>query len=195
MPAVESARHPATWLVTAWAWPLWWAVQGTAAGPYARRDAERWAQCLDRPQLDRLPECARFGWLVASHPEFRSLVHYRLTPLPWPVRLLLRLVYRPLPTLHLNCAEIGPGLFIEHGFATTLTARTVGRDCRVNQQVTVGHTGRGQPVIGDRVSIGAGAVVVGPVTVGGDACIGANATVVRDVPPGAVMLAPAAVAR
>jgi serine O-acetyltransferase len=61
---------------------------------------------------------------------------------------------------------IGPGLVTEHGFATTLTARTVGRDCRVTQQVTVGHTGRGQPVIGDRVSIGAGAVVVGPVTVG-----------------------------
>ncbi|TFV63368.1 hypothetical protein E4P41_04810 [Geodermatophilus sp. DF01-2] len=82
---------------------------------------------------------------------------------------------------------------VEHGYATTLTARTVGRDCRVNQQVTVGHTGRGQPVIGDRVSIGAGAVVVGPVTVGDDARIGANATVVRDVPPGAAMLAPPAV--
>jgi serine O-acetyltransferase len=195
VPAVESVRHPATWLVTAWAWPLWRAVQRSAAGPYAHRDAERWAQCLDRPALQRLPGSARFGWLVARHPEFRSLVHYRLTPLPWLVRRLLRLVYRPLPTLHLNCAVIGPGLFIEHGFATTLTARTVGRDCRVNQQVTVGHTGRGQPVIGDRVSIGAGAVVVGPVTVGDDACIGANATVVRDVPPGAVMLAPAAVAR
>ena len=181
--------------MTAWAWPLWRVVRATAAGPYTRRDAERWAECLDRPQLDRLPECARFGWLVASHPEFRSLVHYRLTPLPWAVRVLLRALYRPLSTLHLNCAVIGPGLFIEHGFATTLTARTVGRDCRVNQQVTVGHTGRGQPVIGDRVSIGAGAVVVGPVTVGDDARIGANATVVRDVPPGAVMLAPPAVPR
>jgi serine O-acetyltransferase len=195
VPAVESARHPATWLVTAWAWPLWRAVQATAAGPYTRRDAERWAQCLARPQLTRLPEAARFGWLVARHPEFRSLVHYRLSPLPWPVRVVLRAGYRPLPTLHLNCAVIGPGLFIEHGFATTLTARTVGRDCRVNQQVTVGHTGHGQPVIGDRVSIGAGAVVVGPMTVGDGARIDANATVVRDVPPGAVMLAPAAIAR
>jgi serine O-acetyltransferase len=154
VPAVESGRHPVTWLVTAWAWPLWRAVQATAAGPYTRRDAERWARCLARPQLDRLPDGARFGRLVARHPEFRSLLHYRLTPLPWGVRLLLRAVYRPLPSLHLNCA-----------------------------------------VIGDRVSIGAGAVVVGPVTVGDDASIGANATVVRDVPPGAVMLAPAAVAR
>jgi serine O-acetyltransferase len=195
VPAVESARSPVTWLVTAWARPLWWAVQATAAAPCTRRDAERWAQCLTGPRLERLPEGARFGWLVARHPEFRSLVHYRLTPLPWGVRLLLRVAYRPLPSLHLNCAVIGPGLFIEHGFSTTLTARTVGRDCRVNQQVTVGHTWRGQPVIGDRVSIGAGAVVVGPVTVGDDARIGANATVVRDVPTGAVMLAPAAVAR
>ncbi|SNS76680.1 hypothetical protein SAMN06893096_107218 [Geodermatophilus pulveris] len=52
----------------------------------------------------------------------------------------------PSPTLHLDCAEIGPGLFIEHGSATTTTARRIGRDCRVDQQVTVGHTGRGQPV-------------------------------------------------
>ncbi len=96
-------------------------------------------------QLGRLPGSARFGWLVARHPEFRSLVHHRLTPLPWPVRRLLRLVHRPLPTLHLNCAVIGPELFIEHGFATTLTARSVGRDCRVDQQVTVGRTGRGPP--------------------------------------------------
>ena len=51
------------------------------------------------------------------------------------------MVYRPLPSLRLNCAVIGPELFIEHGFSTTLTARTVGRDYRVDQQVTVGHTG------------------------------------------------------
>jgi serine O-acetyltransferase len=184
-----------TWLLTLWAWPLWRAVQGSAARPYTDRDVERWADCLGRPQLRALPRPAAFARLVAGHPEFRSLVHFRLTPLPGPLRLLLRALYRPLPTLHLNCALIGPGLFIEHGFATTLTAALVGADCTVNQQVTVGHTGRGQPVIGDRVRLCAGAVVVGPVTVGDDATIGANATVVRDVPAGAVMLAPVAVAR
>lgn len=185
----------ALWAGTLAAAPLWSVVERAAAGPYLRRDADRFAACLGRPDLAELSPMARFGWLVARHPEFRSLVHYRLTTLPVPLRWALRRLWRPLPTLHLNAARIGPGLFIEHGFATTLTASTVGADCWLNQQVTVGHTGRGQPVIGDRVRIGAGAVVVGPVHVGAGAVIGANATVVRDVPPGAVMLAPEAVRR
>jgi len=185
----------AVWAGTLAAAPLWAVVQRAEAGPYLRRDADRFAECLRRPDVAALSPRARFGWLVARHPEFRSLVHFRLTPLPWALRALLRALWRPLPTLHLNAAVIGPGLFIEHGFATTLTAATVGEDCWVNQQVTVGHTGRGQPVVGDRVRIGAGAVVVGPVHVGDDAVVGANATVVRDVPAGAVMLAPEAVRR
>ncbi len=175
--------------------PLWAVVERAEAGPLLRADARRWADCLRRPDVARMSARARFGWLVVRYPEFRSLVHYRLTPLPVPLRMLLRALWRPLPTLHLNAARIGPGLFIEHGFATTLTAVTVGADCWVNQQVTVGHTGRGQPVIGNRVRIGAGAVVVGPVRVGDGAVIGANATVVRDVPAGAVMLAPEAIRR
>lgn len=185
----------AVWAGTLASAPLWAVVERAAAGPLLRADALRWAECLQRPEVTALTPRARFGWLLARHPEFRSLVHYRLTPLPFLLRWLLRRVWRPLPTLHLNAATIGPGLFIEHGFATTLTASTVGADCWLNQQVTVGHTGRGQPVIGDRVRIGAGAVVVGPVHVGDDAVIGANATVVRDVPPGAVMLSPEAVRR
>lgn len=175
--------------------PLWVAAEWCEAGSYLRADASRWVVCMQKEHLLDISSRARFARLVVAHPEFRSLVHFRLTPLPWVLRALLRAGYRPLPTLHLNAALIGPGLFIEHGFATTLTAATVGRDCWVNQQVTVGHTGRGQPVIGDRVRIGAGAVVVGPVVVGDDAVIGANATVVRDVPAGAVMLAPEAVQR
>ncbi len=185
----------AVWAGTIATAPLWAVVQRGAAGPLLRADAARWAACLRRPDVAALTPRARFGWLVARYPEFRSLVHYRLTPLPVLLRWALRQLWRPLPTLHLNAARIGPGLFIEHGFATTLTASTVGADCWLNQQVTVGHTGKGQPVIGDRVRIGAGAVVVGPVHVGADAVIGANATVVRDVPSGAVMLAPEAVRR
>lgn len=173
--------------------PLWAVVERAEAGPYLRRDADRFAACLHRPDVAALSPAARFGWLVARHPEFRSLVHYRLTPLPWPVRRLLRALWRPLPTLHLNAATIGPGLFIEHGFATTLTASAVGADCWVNQGVTVGHTGRGQPVIGDRVRLGAGAVVVGPVRIGDDAVVGAGAVVRRDVPPGVVVVPPEAV--
>jgi len=75
-----------------------------------------------------------------------------------------------------------------HGFATIIVAQRIGADCQVSQQVTIGYDDRGAPpILGDRVRIGANAVVIGPVTVGDDAVVGAGAVVVRDVPPGAVV--------
>ncbi|SDO43691.1 serine O-acetyltransferase [Klenkia soli] len=173
--------------------PLWAVVERAEAGPYLRRDAERFVDCLPRPGWAVLSPRARFGQLVLHHPEFRSVVHYRLAPLPAVLRWLLRRAYPPLPTLHIGAPHVGPGLFVEHGFATVLTASSVGADCWVNQGVTVGHTGRGQPVIGDRVRLGAGAVVVGPVRVGDGAVVGAGAVVRTDVAAGAVVVPPEAV--
>jgi serine O-acetyltransferase len=68
-----------------------------------------------------------------------------------------------------------------------VAARSIGENCWINQQVTVGHTGRGCPVIGSNVMITCGAKVLGDITVGDDAVIGANAVVVKDVEPGAIM--------
>ncbi|WP_308200720.1 DapH/DapD/GlmU-related protein [Klenkia sp. PcliD-1-E] len=173
--------------------PLWWLVERAEAGPYLRRDAQRFVACLPRPAWAALSPRARFGRLVVHHPEFRSVVHYRLTPLPRALRWLLRRAYPPLASLHIGSPHVGPGLFVEHGWSTVLTAGSVGEDCWVNQGVTVGHTGRGQPVIGDRVRLGAGAVVVGPVRIGDGAVVGAGAVVRTDVPPGAVVVPPEAV--
>lgn len=62
----------------------------------------------------------------------------------------------------------------------------IGEDCFINQQVTIGQVaGSGAPVIGARVYIGTGAKVLGDITIGDDARIGANAVVLRDVPAGA----------
>ena len=62
-----------------------------------------------------------------------------------------------------------------HGFATIIIARRIGSDFLFAQQVTVGYDDRGDsPVIGDRVRIGAGAIVIGPITIGDDAVIGAG---------------------
>ncbi|MEI4273456.1 DapH/DapD/GlmU-related protein [Klenkia sp. LSe6-5] len=173
--------------------PLWWVVERADAGPYLRRDAQRFVECLPRPGWAALSPRARFGRLVVHHPEFRSVVHHRLTPLPRVLRWLLRRTYPPLASLHIGAPHVGPGLFVEHGYGTVLTASSVGADCWVNQGVTVGHTGRGQPVIGDRVRLGANAVVVGPVRVGDGAVVGAGAVVRTDVPDGAVVVPPEAV--
>lgn len=83
-------------------------------------------------------------------------------------------------------ARIGPGLYIGHYGNIILSGKAVlGCSCNLSQGVTVGVSGRGErrgvPVIGDRVYIGANAVVAGAITVGDDSVIGANSLVITDV--------------
>ena len=92
-------------------------------------------------------------------------------------------------------ARIGPGLVIPHGHVVIDGDVRIGRNCTINPWVTIGLSGsrrwgfdRRGPVIGDRVFIGTGAKVLGPVTVGDGARIGANAVVIDDVPAGATVV-------
>ena len=90
-------------------------------------------------------------------------------------------------------AHLGPGLFIDHGMGVVIgeTAR-VGTDVTIYHGVTLGGTslepGKRHPTIGDRVTVGAGAKVLGPVTVGDDSRIGANAVLVRSVDHNSVVV-------
>jgi serine O-acetyltransferase len=90
-----------------------------------------------------------------------------------------------------NRAEIGAGVFIPHanGIVVHMNAK-LGRNCNLAQQVTIGVGGRGSnrgtPVIGDRVFIGPGAKLFGPIVIGDDVAIGANAVVLKDMPDNAV---------
>lgn len=99
--------------------------------------------------------------------------------------------------------QIGPGLVLPHGQVIADGAVRIGRDCVINPWAIIGLSasrrygfdGRG-PVIGDGVYIGAGAKLLGPITVGDGARIGANAVVIDDVPAGATVVgAPARVIR
>jgi serine O-acetyltransferase len=63
----------------------------------------------------------------------------------------------------------------------------IGPNCLIMQQVTIGQNKRQRPVIGGGVDIGPGAKVLGGITVGDNAHIGANAVVLHDVPPWAVV--------
>ena len=88
---------------------------------------------------------------------------------------------------------VGAGIRIPHpnGIAISPLAR-VGIDCVIFHQVTLGANGRRTfqvgPVVCDRVSIGAEAKLVGPILIGDDASIGANAVVTKDVPAGATVV-------
>lgn len=95
-------------------------------------------------------------------------------------------------SIPLRC-EIGGGLQMPHtnGIAINVKAR-IGCNCDIYQQVTIGEMKDGSPVIGNSVFIGPGATILGPVTIGDGASIGANALVIRDVPAGGTALAPEA---
>jgi serine O-acetyltransferase len=91
-------------------------------------------------------------------------------------------------------ATLGPGLFIDHGMGVVIgETAVVGEDVTLYHGVTLGGTTLEKgttrhPTIGDRVTIGAGAKVLGAIDVGHDSRIGANAVVVRSVPPNAVVV-------
>jgi len=88
--------------------------------------------------------------------------------------------------------RIGPGLYIgHHGGIVLSDAAEIGRDCNINHGVTVGmkYGGKtpGVPVIGDRVYLGPGCVVIGAIRLGNDVAVGANAVVVDSVLDGGVV--------
>ena len=125
--------------------------------------------------------------LVAECTEFRNVLYYRLkqgSPRDVVVSWLASRVWRPLEQLELACPSIGPGLVILHGQGTIVHAVRIGSNFTVHHQVTLGwRLGAAHPpVVGDDVMVGVGARILGAVSVGDGAQIGANAVVVSDVP-------------
>jgi serine O-acetyltransferase len=85
-------------------------------------------------------------------------------------------------------AEIGDGLFVDHGSGVVIgETAEIGENVTIYQGVTLGGTGfasgKRHPTVEDNVTIGSGAKLLGPITVGHGSKIGANAVVIHDVPP------------
>lgn len=148
-----------------------------------RKDLSRWKEihhmtCSDREAM---------AVLLWRFKEFRNLVIYRNRQHPIR-RRLIGLFYPPMDTLYIDALEIGGGLYIQHGFATMIAAKSIGENCWINQQVTIGYNGQGDPpVIKDNVTITCGAKVLGPIHIGNHVTVGANAVVIRDVPDNCVV--------
>ena len=92
-------------------------------------------------------------------------------------------------------ATIGRNFFIDHGFVVIGETAQIGDDVTIYQCVTLGGTspdngvaGKRHPTLLDGVILGSGAQVLGPITVGAGARVGANAVVTKDVQPGAIMV-------
>lgn len=117
-----------------------------------------------------------------------------------PARILTQLT-RFLTGIEIHPgATIGRRFFIDHGMGVVIgETAEVGDDVMIYHGVTLGGRTMQQvkrhPTIGDRVTIGAGAKILGPLTVGDDSAIGANAVVTRDVPAGSIATGIPAVVR
>lgn len=117
---------------------------------------------------------------------FRDVVHMRLRKGNPIMARIFKMLFPLTDSLHLGSGEVGGGLYIQHGFATIVAAKSVGENCWINQQVTIGFEQDRQPVIGNHVRVCAGAIIIGDVTVGDNSIIAAGAVVTKDVPPGEI---------
>ena len=122
----------------------------------------------------------------------RYTIRWRWLRLPFSfLYKLLKPICEVLTGIELPCeTTLGRRFRIDHFGGIIISGDAVfGDDCVVRNGVTVGlrHTGfRGSPVLGNRVDIGAGAKILGPIRIGDDVAIGANAVVLTDVPSNSI---------
>jgi serine O-acetyltransferase len=127
---------------------------------------------------------------LLAHRIAHALAAARVPVLP---RLIAYLV-RTLTGVEIHpAARIGRGLFIDHGMGVVIgQTAEIGDDVTLYQGVTLGGTGfacgKRHPTVQDNVTIGSGAKLLGPITIGHGAKIGANAVVIHDVPPNSTVV-------
>jgi serine O-acetyltransferase len=118
-----------------------------------------------------------------------AMILYRLMQCSRRYHLLpLEMLFNKLNVICCNCiigrgAEFGSGLVLIHSTGVVINGKVRGgRNVHIEHQVTIGAERNQSPILGDDIFIGAGAKIVGPVTVGSHARIGANAVVLKNVP-------------
>jgi serine O-acetyltransferase len=143
---------------------------------------------------NRDPSARSFVEIALGYPGVHAIWFHRLAHRMWQeprLRLLARLLSQTVRAV--TGVEIHPGaqlgrrLFIDHGMGVVIgETAVVGDDVLLFHGVTLGgrsmSRGKRHPTLGDNVTVGAGAKILGPVSIGSGAQIGANAVVITDVP-------------
>ena len=137
--------------------------------------------------------------ILLCYPGLHALWGYRISRWLWghglklPGRWVSHL-FRALTGIEIHPgATIGPGFFIDHGMGVVIgETAEIGAEVTLYHGVTLGGTslnkGKRHPTLEDRVVVGAGAKILGAITIGADSRIGANAVVVKSVPPNSVVV-------
>ena len=138
--------------------------------------------------------------VVFTYSGFHALLLHRICHMLWNIKLkflarFLSNISRILTSIEIHpAASIAEGFFIDHGAGLVIgETSVVGKNVTIYQQATLGGISpsidsasqrnvKRHPTIGDNVIIGSGAQILGPIYIGDDSRIGANAVVVRDVP-------------
>ena len=146
--------------------------------------------------FDRDPAARSTFEVLTCYPGLHARVFHRMTNtlwhanLKWLARFLSHLA-RGLTGIEIHPgATIGRRFFIDHGMGVVIgETAEIGDDVTLYQGVTLGGTswkeGKRHPTLGNGAVVGAGAKVLGPISIGENAKVGSNAVVVKDVPPGA----------
>lgn len=148
----------------------------------------------------RRDPAARSSFEVAlTYPGVHALWAYRITHWQWMHGMKLLARWGAALSQHFTgvdihpAAVLGSGIFIDHATGVVIgETAEVGDDVTIYQGVTLGgisleHVKR-HPTIGNRVTIGAGAKILGPINIGDDSRIGANAVVVKSIPANSVVV-------
>ena len=152
--------------------------------------------------------------VILAYPGFHAVVFYRIAKWFWDHKFFLlgRVIShigRMLTGIEIHPgAKIGTGFFIDHGLGVVIgETAEIGNNVTLYHDVTLGGIApsvdsaaqrqtKRHPTLGNDVIVGSGAQILGPITVGDGARVGANSVALRDVPPGATVVGiPARIAR
>jgi serine O-acetyltransferase len=137
--------------------------------------------------------------ILTAYPGVHALAFHRLSHWLWCWRLnwlarVISQIARWLTGIEIHPgAKIGRRFFIDHGMGVVIgETAEIGDDCTLYHGVTLGGTswkkGKRHPTLGNNVVIGAGAKILGPITIGDNARVGSNSVVVKEVPAGATVV-------
>lgn len=142
--------------------------------------------------FERDPAARNTFEIITTYSGVQAMLFYRLTHRLWLLKLkwlarFISMLARWLTGIEIHPnAVIGQRFFIDHGMGVVIGETTkIGDDCTLYQGVTLGGTswekGKRHPTLGNNVVIGAGAKILGPITLGDDVRVGSNAVVMKSV--------------
>lgn len=149
--------------------------------------------------FERDPAAVNYLEVLLTYSGLHAIILYRIAHFLWKVKMpffprLISQLARGLTGIEIHPgAAIGQSLFIDHGMGVVIGETSIiGDNVTLFQGVTLGGTGKEKgkrhPTVEDNVVIGAGAKILGNITIGDNSYVGANAVVIKDVPPNSTIV-------